>query len=286
MTWFYITLLSALAWAGTDVASKWISSDVSDFTNVWIRFIYGTPFFLMIWFFIEVPPLDGTFWRTFLIVIPIEITTWILYLRAIRISPLSLTVPVLGLTPVFLLIVPWIILGERVSLVGAIGVMTIAAGIYVLNIRSSGKGVLEPFRAVRREPGARLMILVAALMSLTGTLGKVMVLHSSPLFMAAGFYPVIGLVMAPYALSKKRIRGEAVSHPGRAALIGLFFAVMVASHFFAIEIAKVAYMVAVKRTSLIFSTVLGFLFFREKDIGSRLAGTVIIVVGVFLVVMG
>ena len=286
MTWFYLTLLSAVTWSFADAISKQLSDDISDFTNVWIRFIYGTPFFLLLWFIIDIPSLTSTFWWAMIAVIPLEILTWILYLRAIRLSPLSLTVPLLGLTPVFLLVVPWILMGEHVSLTGGLGVMVIAIGIYVLNIHTSERGALEPFRSIRNEPGSQLMILVALLFSVTATLGKIIIVNSSPLFMAAFFYPVIALIMAPYALSRSQIRREALRFPWKALLLGIIFASMALAHYFAIEIAKVAYMVAVKRTSLIFSTVLGFLFFREKDIGSRLAGTVIIVAGVFLVVMG
>lgn len=286
MTWFFLTLLSAVAWSSADALSKWISEDISDFTNVWIRFLYGTPIFLLLWFGIDIPQLDQTFWIAIALVIPLEVLTWILYLRAIRLSPLSLTIPFLGLTPAFLLIVPWILLGETVTVIGGIGVLTIAAGIYILNIRTSGKGFLEPFGAIRHEPGSLLMIAVAILFSITSTLGKMAIVHSSPLFFAGCYYPVIGLLLAPYALSQSNVRSEAFSHPGRAALIGLAFAVMAVAHFYAIEIAKVAYMIAVKRTSLVFSSLLGFLFFREKDIRARLTGAVIIVVGVFLVVMG
>jgi uncharacterized membrane protein len=42
-------------------------------------------------------------------------------------------------------------------------------------------------------------------------------------------------------------------------------------------------MIAVKRTSLIYSTILGYLFFKEKNIRQRLIGVIIIVIGVFLI---
>jgi len=58
---------------------------------------------------------------------------------------------------------------------------------------------------------------------------------------------------------------------------------MALEHFYAIEIAKVAYMIAVKRTILIYSTILGYLFFKEKNIRQRLIGVIIIVIGVFLI---
>ena len=286
MLWFFLTLLSAVSWSATDALSKWISDDISDFTNVWIRFAYSAPFFLLLWIAIDIPPLDAQFWWALLFLVPLEVLTWSLYLRAIRLSPLSLTIPFLGLTPVFLLVVPWILIGEKVSLTGGIGVVVIATGIYLLNARNAGKGILEPLRAIKSETGSVLMIIVAALFSLSSTLGKIAIVHSSPLFFAGMYYPFVGLLLAPYALAKAPVRTEAFSHPWRALLIGVAFAAMAVTHFYAVEIAKVAYMIAVKRTSLVFSSLLGFLFFKEQNIRDRLLGGVIIVVGVFLIAMG
>ena len=49
-------------------------------------------------FFIKMPPLDTTFFSATAIAIPIDIIALILYQRAIKISPLSLTLPFLAFT--------------------------------------------------------------------------------------------------------------------------------------------------------------------------------------------
>lgn len=283
MTWFFLTLLSALAFSGSDAVSKWISRDISDFTNTYIRFLYSAPFFLLIWIFEEIPALDQAFWVAVGFAVPLEILAWILYLRAIRMSPLSLTIPFLGLTPVFLLVVPWILMGEKVSLLGGVGVVTVATGIYFLNVTKSSQGFLGPIKAIAHEPGSLLMILVAIIFSFTSTFGKIAITHSSPLFLAGLYDPLIALILTPFILKNNTQRREVFRFPWRALLIGVFFAVMAIAHYYAIEIAKVAYMIAVKRTSLIFATLWGWLFFKEEQITGRLAGATIIVIGVLLV---
>jgi drug/metabolite transporter (DMT)-like permease len=283
MTWFYLTLLSALFWSAVDILSKWISKDMSDLTSLWIRFVYSIPFFSLVWLFIDTPAVSAKFWFILLILYPMEILVWVLYLRAIRISPLSTTIPFLGLTPVFLLVVPWILLGEQVSLIGGLGVVTIAAGIYMLNLNQQEAGILEPFKAVRREKGSLLMIAVAIIFSVLSTVGKMAIIESSPMFFAGVYYPVLGVLLTPYVLSNSESRKEIKSHPWKSLLVGMAFAMMALAHFYAIEIAKVAYMIAVKRTSLIYSTILGYLFFKEKNIRQRLIGVIIIVIGVFLI---
>jgi drug/metabolite transporter (DMT)-like permease len=154
-----------------------------------------------------------------------------------------------------------------------------------LNAGRTSEGWLGPLRAIRSEPGSCLMLAVAAIFSITATLGKVLILHSSPLFVAAAYFPLLAVVLAPFALARPRVRRELAGSPGRGALIGFTFALMAFAHYYAIEIAPVAYMIAVKRTSLIFATFWGWLFFKEGHLRERLLGVTVIMAGVLLVAL-
>jgi len=61
---------------------------------------------------------------------------------------------------------------------------------------------------------------------------------------------------------------------------GLATASSMIAHFHAIKLAPVSYMIAVKRTSLIFSVLYGGLIFKEEHIRQRLLGTSIMLSGV------
>ena len=56
-----------------------------------------------------------------------------------------------------------------------------------------------------------------------------------------------------------------------------------ATHFLALQNAPVAYMISVKRLSLVLGVVLGWLFFEERNITYRLVGASVMVAGVFLI---
>ena len=47
--------------------------------------------------------------------------------------------------------------------------------------------------------------------------------------------------------------------------------------------AKVAYMIAIKRLNLAFSVILGKIFFQEKNIKTRLAATLVMLAGVLMI---
>jgi uncharacterized membrane protein len=58
---------------------------------------------------------------------------------------------------------------------------------------------------------------------------------------------------------------------------------MVYTHFLALKQVEVAYMIAVKRTSLLFGIIYGALFFRETNLGSNLLAGSLMLVGVLLI---
>ena len=123
-----------------------------------------------------------SFYRAFALALPLEIIAMVFYIKALRISPLSLTLPFLSLTPVFLILVSYLIL-EKVSFRGGIGIIFLTAGSYTLNLHEMRRGIFEPFRAITKEKGSVLMIGVALIYSITSSLGKMAIEHSSPYFL-------------------------------------------------------------------------------------------------------
>jgi drug/metabolite transporter (DMT)-like permease len=133
------------------------------------------------------------------------------------------------------------------------------------------------------------MIAVALIYSITSTLGKKAVTASSPLFFAGTYFPVLTLILTPVALWGGRHELRAVARNGtlRAALLpGVFYAVVLISHMVAVSRTNVAYMIAVKRTSLLIGVLYGHLLFREPGIRHRLPGATLMLAGVALIASG
>jgi drug/metabolite transporter (DMT)-like permease len=285
--WVVLSLISAFSLATSDAFTKKALSENNEYLVAWFRLIFSLPLLLILWLFIPQPKLDTKFYYAFCFALPFEIITIILYIKALRISPLSLTLPFLSLTPIFLIIVSYGILGEKVSLQGGLGIIFLAAGSYTLNIHVMRKGILEPFRAIKREKGSVLTICVALIYSITSSLGKMAIEHSSPLFFGVTYFLVLTIIFAPISLwfgrhelkifvSKKKYR--------RLFLPGLFYSIMIASHMIAISLTKVAYMISVKRTSLLIGVVYGYFLFRERNIKERFSGALIMFIGFIMIV--
>lgn len=284
MLWFYLSLTSAVTLATVDALSKYALKDSGEEAVAWAGWGFAAPFLLLTLPFIEKPPLDSTFWLSTIVALPLEAVAVLLYTRAIKLSPLSLTIPFLALTPVFLIATSFVMLGELPSKPGLTGILLIAVGAYLLNLNSSGKGILAPLKAVSKEKGSVLMIGVSFIYSITSNLGKLAVLHSSPAFFAATYTTIFSIFFLPYVLFKEHnfIRVMKSRIP-LFLLIGFVFAIMVTAHFAAVRLIEVPYMISVKRTSLIFSVIYGWLIFKEEHIRERLLGSMVMAAGVVLI---
>lgn len=284
MAWILFALLTAFSLATADALSKRRLRDTNEYVIAWVREGYALPFLVLVLLFIPIPDLDRTFWFTVLILLPLEITAILLYVKAIRVSPLSLTIPFMALSPAFIILIAFLFLGELPDLSGLVGVFLIVVGAYVLNAKMSREGLFEPIRAIGRERGSVLMIIVAFIYSITSTLAKVAVQHSSPIFFSF-FYPFILTIILSCIIGYRGLFRKVVSRPMSFLAIGFFTAIMVISHFVALSLTDVVYMISVKRTSLIFSVIYGWLIFYEENIKERLIGSVIMVAGVVLIVL-
>jgi len=286
-SWVFLSLVSAFTLATSDALTKKRLTLENEYLVAWFRLLFSLPLLLFLLTFVPIPELDLRFYGAFALALPLEIAAMILYIKALRVSPLSLTLPFLSLTPVFLIVVSYLVVGEKVSVKGCIGILLLAAGSYTLNLREMRIGILGPFRAIVREKGSVFMIGVAFIYSITSSLGKVAIEHSSALFFAVSYLTAVTVFFMPIALLMGRNKVKTfISSRQYIGLVlpGIFYSVMVAAHMTAISLTKVAYMVSVKRMSLIIGVVYGYVFFKEKNIRERLTGALLMFAGFVMVV--
>src|SRR3990172_12354495 len=224
--WVFYALLTAFSLATADAISKKALGRSNEYVIAWVREGYALPFLALAFFFIDIPPLDKTFYLSLLLMVPLEIAAIILYVKAIKLSPLSLTIPFLAVSPVFIILTAFILLGELPDRSGILGILLIVIGAYLLNIRTTRGDLLGPFKAIRRERGALFMIIVALIYSVTATLGKVAVQHSGPIFFGV-FYPFLLTLLLSLILWGKGLLPEALSRPKIFLSIGVFIAIAV-----------------------------------------------------------
>lgn len=209
----------------------------------------------------------------------------IFYMKAFKSGDISLTFPMINFTPITLLVTSPIFLGEFPSVPGLLGILSITIGAYILGIKAAGRGPLAPFKELFKSPGPRYMLLVAVIWGFTGNFDKIGVESSSPIFWAFSLNLFMTLILFPFyirPLIKERKQLKKIVIP--LCLTSLCSIGSTVTHFYAIKLILVTYLVSIKRIGTLFSILLGFLFFKEKNIKSRLAGSLIMVAGALLVI--
>lgn len=285
MAWFFPAILSAVSLATADAVTKRYFSDASAYEMGLVRLLSALPWILLSLFFIPWVRPDGVFFLCILIALPMEATAFFCYMKALKASPLSLTLPFLAFTPGFVIVTGWLVLGEKITAGGFLGIVMIVTGSYVLNLSKVTSGFLGPFRAIAREPGSKLMLLVSFIYAFTSVIGKLAVLHSNP-YVFGSLYNItltaLMVALIPFSRAADPVK-EITKKPFAGLMLGAAVSISVFSHFIAISMVQAAYMISIKRMSLLFGVLYGAWLFREERIMERLTGAVLMLIGAFLI---
>lgn len=280
MLWFFLSMIAAFLMATNGAYMKRFFSDVSPWDMCIIPFFYATPLCGAALLFIDIPTIGPGFFPALSWVLPLTMVAIILHFRAIHMSPLSLTLPFLSFTPVFVFVTGDLLLDETLSTWGTVGILLVVAGGYILNIDSAKHGVLGPIKAIFKEPGSAIMLIVAALYGLCSVGGKVLILHSSPMFAAMTLFGLYGPLLTIVLVGVGKASFKTItSRPLLGMGVGFFIFIEIICHNIAISLTAAAYMITIKRMAGIFSVMYGWLWFNERGIRYRLVGTGVMTLG-------
>ena len=284
MLWFSLSLCAALSQSVNDVISKRYFSALTAYEMGLIRLVFAFPCLVSGLLIVPRPPLDRTFWLCLAFGLPLEFIAFLCYMRAIKVSPLSLTLPFLAFTPAFVILTGFFILNEELNLYGITGIILIVTGSYALNFSSANQHWQTPFKALFQEQGSWLMLLTALIYSFTATVGKLAIKHSSPQFFGMIYFIAFTVfVFLFFPLMPGAKISNLVRRPLPGVAGGLVLTIMIFSHTYAISLVEAAYMLSVKRCSLLFGVFFGAVLFKEEKIRERLFGASIMMCGVLVI---
>ena len=290
MSWLLLTLVCAFALASSDAAAKHWLVGRSAWDMLLVRL--GLAGVLLLPWLAWQPPgeLTPQFWGWMALLVPLELVAMLLYMRAIRDHALSLTLPYMAFTPVFILLLGYLLLGETVDSRGIAGIVLVVLGSWLLNFESVGRlsarALLSPFRAVVYNPGSRMMLLAAFIYAFTAAGSKVAMQEvGSDGFGALYFAVVGGAALLASLVARPRAYRVLSEQPLVSLLVAGLMALMVMTHFAAIAQVEAAYMIAVKRTSMLFGILYGALLFGERHIGRHLLAGALMIGGVALIAL-
>jgi len=286
MHWLPLALICAFSLATADAVTKrWLHGLAARDLAV-IRF--GLAGLVCIPLLILNPPHwpEPAFWGWILWLVPLELLALVLYLQAIRDHPLSLTLPYLAFTPVFVTLTGWAVLGEKVDTAGLAGILLVVSGSWLLHFTDwSRAGLLAAWAAPWRHPGSRMMLAVAFIYSLTSVGGKGAMAYMPPEQFGPLYLSMIGVGTLMLFRGWERAPRVMRERPWPALAAAVLMAIMIVTHFLALQQVETAYMIAVKRTSLVFGILYGAWWFSEPRMRPKLAAGATMLTGVAMIAL-
>lgn len=286
-TQILICFISGLLWACFDLTRKLSLNHISPKIFL-LLFMFIQMFFFLIWciydsfyFYFDLYLIPGFFSAI------TGILGGLIFLKSLKESHISLTIPLLSVTPLFSSIFSWVFLDEELSSIEYLGILAIIFGILILYSDTFRlKSIFNSFLNIKNNLSAKLMILVAFLWSLVPVFDKMCLDHSS--INIHGLVQSILIFIILLFFSLKDIKDLTTLKKSNykliflTTLIGISAVVM---QFISISITFVPIMEAIKRATGQFGALIfGKIFFNEGITEQKVSGIIIISAGVFMLI--
>ena len=281
-----ICIVSAFFWAAFDLTRKLTLEKISSI-NLLLIFTVTQLIIFFIWLFLEDFSINLTpYLLPGITLIIIGLFSALLFLKAIKQSDLSLTIPLLSLSPMFSSLFSFFFLNEQLSNIQYLGIFLIILGTLILYSKKlTIYEIIKSFKIILKNSSAKLMVLVSIIWSLTPVLDKICLKNSS--INIHGFVQSLGMITLLIFLFKKdKVQTENTKKNWRIILLTVFIgSTATILQFYAILTNFVPIMESIKRSiGQLSSVFLGKIFFNEEVNKTKVVGVIALSIGVYFIV--
>jgi len=208
--------------------------------------------------------------------------------RAYSLGDLSVTYPLSrGSAPLFIALWAALFLHERPSALGYAGIITIAMGLFLVNLPSTAD-IARPLRALA-QLASRWALFAGVCISVYTTIDKVGVKFIPPLLYIYLVLVVTWLVMTPGWWLARRTDALATEwrvNKWSAALAGMAVVGAYTLVLMAMQRSPVSYVGSVREMSVVLTAWVGSTFLGEGKTSLRVTASVLVVAGIMLIAVG
>ena len=289
MTWFVIALLSAFLSAFAAITQKKVLFSLGalefSFLLSLVNLVFSIPFF----FFIDYGTINSFNLLVLFIKSVIGVGAFFCVMLSLKNLEISNALPLLALTPGFIAVFAFIFLGEALKTAEVVGLIILMLGTYILESGNSTK-IIFPFSILLKSKYHRFVILALLLFTASSILDKLLLikLNLSPISLTAfqHIYFAIMFSIIFFVFRKKTEPLPSITNKINLGWIALISVLTIGYRYtqvVAIGLASVALVLAVKRTSVFWATIIGGRIFSDKDLLKRSIAAVLILVGAILI---
>jgi len=271
MYWLFLSLASGISVAVKNVITRKLVFQTDRWVILYSKYLFVSLFALLLISFTGIPEVKPAFYYSIAIASILDVIAAWCFLNAIASAQLAKTFPLVAFTPIFATGTSFLVLGETPSALGLAGILLIVCGAYL------------------KEKGQRQMLMAAFLFSFLAVFFKKAILNSSPFF-AFGVTQLLSTLFLTVFFLKKKTLGVLLRKTANnfkllfiASIVGFLAGLTL---FAAFQVGLAAYVVSVKRVSILFTIILGYIFFKEDHLIKSLIIGSIMVLGIFLISVG
>ena len=139
---------------------------------------------------------------------------------------------------------------------------------------------MQPFTHLKNSRGVRLMLIVVLSYGVSSIFDKIGVSNSNAYYYALVNYIGVSITLffIAYVKAKSHLH-ELIKYYKQFFIIGAFVAGYTLLYLLALQDKFASYAIAIRNASIIFTIVLSYIFFKEKDLKQKILASAIIFAG-------
>jgi len=289
MSWFFLSLLSAWFSAFAAIAQKKVLFNQSplrfSYQLALVNLIFALPFF----FFVDYHSVTPANMSLLFVKSIIGVGAFLCVMTALKNLQISNALPLLALTPGFVAVAAFFILGESLHQKEIFGLVFFIIGTFILETKEIKKS-FAPLKIFPISPYHRYILFALLLFTASSILDKLLIvkMHLSPLSITAFQHLYFAFLFTVIFFSLRENRGGIVrqfkkEELGWLVLISLLTIGYRYTQIVSISMASVALTLAVKRTSVLWATIVGGKVFSDSKLLQRTIAVLFILIGALLI---
>lgn len=289
MIWFLIALSSAFLSAFAAILQKKVLFNLGALEFSFILSIANLLFSIPFFFFIDYQSVNTLNISVLFIKSIIGVGAFFCVMLSLKNLDISNALPLLALTPGFVAVFAFLLLGESLKLIEVIGLIFLISGTFILESKNF-KNLFLPFSVFLKSKYHRVILLALLLFTVSSIMDKFLLirLNLSPISITAFQHLFFAILFyATYVLfGNKEVNASSLVKKQNLGWIALISIITIGYRFtqiVAVSLASVALVLAVKRTSVFWATIIGGKIFKDKDLLKRSIAAILILIGAIMI---
>jgi drug/metabolite transporter (DMT)-like permease len=289
MSWFFIALLSSFLSAFAAITQKKVLFNLNPVQFSYYLSIANLVLSIPFFFFIDYNLINFSNLSVLFIKSLIGVAAFLCVMTALKNLQISNALPLLALTPGFVAVFAFIFLGEALKFYEVLGLISLIAGTYILESKNL-KEILFPLNVFLKSKYHRYILAALLLFTASSVMDKLLLIKMdlTPISLTAFQHLYFALLfLLIYFLFKGKLEILSAQINKADILWIVLISVLTIGYRYtqivSISLASVALTLAVKRTSVLWATIIGGKIFKDTNLLKKTIAVLFILLGVILI---